>query len=128
MWSPVSVSQPCWEPKQGLLQNAQRLHLEPKQVLHHHYVVELILVILKAFPTSTVAPAGKPCQARLWGGGFQNFFASIAAVILWHGKSSHTQKKGKHKIMFLQSSQNLHFGWRSSEFTKITARIARSGV
>ena len=58
----------------------------------HHYVVELILVILKAFPTSTVAPAGKPCQARLWGG-FQNFFASIAAVILWHGKSSHTQKK-----------------------------------
>ena len=60
-------------------------------------------------------------------GGFSKFFSSIAAVILWHGTSSHT-KKEKHKIMFLQSSQNLHFGWRSSEFTKITARIARSGV
>jgi hypothetical protein len=34
--------------------------------------------------------AGQDC-----GGGFQNFFASIAAVILWHGKSSHTQKKRK---------------------------------
>ena len=53
----TSVSHPCWEPKQGLLQCCTEAALGAQTSSHHHYVVELILVILKAFPTSTVAPA-----------------------------------------------------------------------